>query len=304
MQNLNNNTKILHIEASSHCNAGCPMCVRNPYNQNLNPNISLQDLTLEWFKTNINKEEFNLLEKIYFCGNSGDPAASKELLDIIKFIKEQNPGIVVGLNTNGSLKTKAWWKELGLLLSGHLDYVVFSIDGLEDTNHIYRKNTSWKKIIENATSYISAGGVAHWDMLVFDHNKHQVEQALATATELGFSWFRVKETDRWNEFDLEKLDIKPASNILPKESSNNINCERDREQSLYVDSQGKEWPCCYLASYYINPLVDTEIKKYNREELFDLYKERLNNCPLDVCKRSCSITSNKRDQWKKEIQIK
>jgi hypothetical protein len=44
---------------------------------------------------------------------------------------------------------------------------------LEDTNHLYRENVEWKKIMENARAFISAGGTAHWDMLIFDHNKHQ-----------------------------------------------------------------------------------------------------------------------------------
>ena len=77
-------------------------------------------------------------------------------------------------------------------MNGPKDYCVFSIDGLEDTNHLYRRNVKWEKVIENARSFITAGGKAHWDMLVFEHNKHQVDEAKSYANKLGFVWFRSK----------------------------------------------------------------------------------------------------------------
>ena len=53
--------------------------------------------------------------------------------------------------------------------------VWFAIDGLEDTHSIYRQGTNWKKIIDNVMTFVDAGGKARWDMLVFQHNEHQVE---------------------------------------------------------------------------------------------------------------------------------
>lgn len=94
---------------------------------------------------------------------------------------------------------------MGKILSGPLDYVVFSIDGLEDTNHIYRRNTNFKKIMDNARAYIETGASAHWDMLVFEHNKHQVQQCRDMAMELGFNWFRSKTTDRWDIYPQDTL---------------------------------------------------------------------------------------------------
>ena len=51
--------------------------------------------------------------------------------------------------------------------------IIFGIDGLEDTNHIYRKNVKWKKLEENIKIYIKYGGTASWQFIVFEHNKHQ-----------------------------------------------------------------------------------------------------------------------------------
>ena len=55
--------------------------------------------------------------------------------------------------------------------------VVFGIDGLEDTSHIYRVNTSFKKVIENAEAFIKQGGLGTWQFIVFKHNVHQLESA-------------------------------------------------------------------------------------------------------------------------------
>lgn len=76
------------------------------------------------------------------------------------------------------MRTTNYWQELGEdILNQPLDYVVFSIDGLADTNHIYRRGAVWDKIVENAEAFIKAGGSAHWDMLVYQHNQHQVDSA-------------------------------------------------------------------------------------------------------------------------------
>ena len=39
--------------------------------------------------------------------------------------------------TNGGARSKQWWTDLGKLTKGKMR-VTFGIDGLEDTNHLYR----------------------------------------------------------------------------------------------------------------------------------------------------------------------
>ena len=61
----------------------------------------------------------------------------------------------------------------------------FSIDGLEDTNHLYRQDVEWDKIMERAKKFIGAGGRAEWKFIIFRHNQHQVEEARSLSKELG-----------------------------------------------------------------------------------------------------------------------
>ena len=282
------NVKEIHIEPTSLCNAQCPMCARNIYGEKLNPYIKLKSLPVTWFHDNIKPSQIKNLNKIFFCGNVGDPASAPELIEIIKYFKKHNDKITIGLNTNGGLKTTEWWTRLGHTLQGHLDYCVFSIDGLEDTNHVYRRNVRWTKIMENVQSFIATGASAHWDMLVFEHNKHQVEEAKELADQMGFTWFRTKETDRWDTYT-QDLGIQPANDYQPASYGRNISCEKDRDNSVFLDYTGKYWPCCHMAEAYLSKIgfeLHSDIREHDNNELLREYKARLTtDTPFYICKR-------------------
>ena len=301
------NVKEIHIEPTSICNAECPMCARNVNGIGLNPYITLKSLPVKWFEDNIKPKQLQKLNKVFFCGNVGDPASAPELLKIIKYLKTHNPNLIIGLNTNGGLRNIDWWTKLGNLLDGPLDYCVFSIDGLKDTNHLYRRKVIWNKLIENAKSFISTGASAHWDMLVFKHNKHEIEQARELADQLGFTWFRSKETDRWDTYTSD-IGILPADEFHPTTPSSDITCEVKRDSSIFIDYTGNYWPCCHMAEAYLNKVgieLHSDIRNFNNEELFNEYKIRLNTGkPFNICKRACGNTTNKQSQWKTENQLK
>tara|TARA_R110000796_G_scaffold35050_2_gene90330 strand:- start:5 stop:850 length:846 start_codon:yes stop_codon:yes gene_type:complete len=281
------------------------MCARNILGEGCV--VSLADLSLDDYKKHVN-QHLEYLEKVFFCGTVGDPCADKNLLEKIRWIKTINSNIVVGINTNGSIRNPKWWTDCAKLLTGIYDYVVFSVDGLEDTNHIYRVGVQFKKIMENAQAYIDAGASAHWDMLVFDHNKHQVEQCKQLAEDMGFTWFRSKETDRWDQYQFDHLKPAKEINEVDYQSINRIHCERNIEESTYVDYKGQEFPCCHISEMYYDATQKEshlDIRQYTPSELMTEYQKRLDdNNPFYVCKRSCGETESKRSQWKQEIQLR
>ena len=298
-------TKIIHFEPTSICNAACPMCARNILGEGCV--VSLADLSLDDYKKHVN-QHLEYLEKVFFCGTVGDPCADKNLLEKIRWIKTINSNIVVGINTNGSIRNPKWWTDCAKLLTGIYDYVVFSIDGLEDTNHIYRVGVQFKKIMENAQAYIDAGASAHWDMLVFDHNKHQVDECRQLADTMGFTWFRSKETDRWDQYQFDHLKPAKEINEVDYQSIDRIHCERNIEESTYVDYKGQEFPCCHISEMYYDATQKEshlDIRQYTPSELMTEYQKRLDDKnPFYVCKRSCGETVSKRSQWKQEIQLR
>ena len=194
----------VHWEPTDKCNSGCAMCPRYDSQGFELSTLENVEWTLESFKKAWTVDFIKDLNKVLACGNFGDPCACKEFVDMYEYMQEINPKIELACNTNGSLRKPDWWARLGKVITQRPDrkggYCTFSIDGLEDTNHLYRRGTIWKNIMRNAEAFIAAGGEAHWDFIVFEHNEHQVDEARELAIKMGFKNFNVKRTTRWNQY--------------------------------------------------------------------------------------------------------
>jgi MoaA/NifB/PqqE/SkfB family radical SAM enzyme len=191
-----NDIKTLHLEVTDKCNAACPMCARNINGGEDNPQLPEVELSATDVETMFPVEFVQQLDRMYMCGNYGDPIAAKDTFEIYQYFRNNNPKMTLSLHTNGSAKSTEWWAELAKTL-GPKGYVVFSVDGLEDTNHLYRQNTVFSKIMSNAQAFIDAGGRARWDYIVFAHNEHQVEEAESLANKMGFEKFQFKKSARF-----------------------------------------------------------------------------------------------------------
>ena len=296
--------RVLHIEPTTMCNASCPQCGREDpafYQDAVHRSeIRLENIGQLW-----PVEHIPNLEKMFMCGNFGEPAAARDVVEIYKYFRQHNPNIVLGMNTNGSIRTPAWWQELAQVFDQNYDYVVFSIDGLEDTNQIYRRNTVWSKIMENAQAFIDAGGSAHWDMLVYEHNQHQVELAQDLAKSMGFSWFRAKVSKRFHTAPVEFLKP-PQGYNLPNvnESNTKISCHALNEQSVYIAADGSLLPCCWFGAevFSLDSQAQHLLKDWN-QQLIPSWQET----PHRICRMTCSQDPDGTSfskQWKIEQQLK
>ena len=192
--------RVVHLEVTDKCNAACPMCPRTGPGGAVNPHLPLVELRLDDIKAIFPDDFVRQLDHLYMCGSFGDPLVARDTLEIFRHLRRLNPAIRLGMNTNGSGRKPEWWAALAESFQGPLDAVVFSIDGLSTTNHIYRRHTQWEKIMANTKAFVGAGGRATWDFIVFRHNEHQVDQARQLAKSLGFAGFQVKLTARFNTF--------------------------------------------------------------------------------------------------------
>jgi len=148
---------------------------------------------------NIEIEQLINLKKVVLEGDLGDPAMHPQILEIIKFFSKAPQQPQIELVTNGSIRNPTWWKQLASLY--HNLYVTFSIDGLHDTNHLYRVGLNFDTIIKNAQSFISAGGIARWKFIKFKHNEHQIAEAIQMSKDMGFVEFvhRPCDTERFQK---------------------------------------------------------------------------------------------------------
>lgn len=282
--------KVLHLEPTDVCQAACPLCARE-----IDPvfDQSVQHhLTLDMIHQVLSPDEIGRLDKMFMCGNYGDPAAGRYTLDLYQHFRQVNPQIVLGMNSNGGIQNRAWWTTLGNLLQGPRDYVVFSIDGLADTNHIYRRGVDWHKMMDNAAAYIDTGGAAHWDMLVYQHNQHQVAECEQLARDMGFRWFRIKVSKRPLVGNLRY----PDNWYLDQHENHVIDCHALKEQSMYIDAQGRCYPCCWLGQTYRASRVD-----------FDHIQATWpSDKPEPTCANACGSSRYGTQfirQWQREIQL-
>lgn len=316
-------TETLHIELNVRCNAACPQCARFSGGGD-NPDLALQgELTVDIVRQRIPIDLVKRLKKLLVCGPFSDPAMSHNLKPILRWFRAHNPDIVLGLNTNGSLRTAAWWSDLAHIMNQPLDYVVWSIDGLEDTNAVYRRNTSWQKIMANARAFIGAGGRAHWDMLIFEHNQHQVDAAMQLAHDMGFSWFRCKISNRFDEQPVSWLSPPKAHKV--DVATGPIVCDSMKTKTLYMDSNGTFYPCCFInTTVFSHPpgamrdqirewlgfdsgYAALTLQQVQQQRAWDRISQAWDQEPALVCERYCKTNAcgktNTHSQWKKEIQF-
>lgn len=268
----------LHVEATSQCNAHCPACPRNNFGFGIKAGLVIQDLSI--FNLEAAFDKFKNIKTVQFCGNYGDPIAAKNILEQIDFVIEKNVS-KIQIHTNGSLKTTLWWKDLAKKLQNVEHFVEFAIDGLAGIHEIYRQGTSFKKIIDNASAFISAGGIAHWQFIPFNHNQHQIMDCIKLSQTLGFAKFNFVKNARY--FDQayhyqsgKELDIKPwqhdsKMNQLVKKNKNfvfNNNCMHISYPSAFLSAQGHISPCCYFADNImyndIDVVSDFDNKLFNK----------------------------------------
>ena len=201
----------LHIELSSRCNASCPACSRNLAGGPVAPDLELTELTLEDIQFMFPDEILENIVGINFCGNVGDPGTAKDLLPILEhFQSKSKQKLAQQIRTNGGMRNADFWHKIGEFFAkqppakdDHLFSqagVVFSVDGLEDTNHIYRRGVKWEKLFANMKAYSEAGATGIWEWLVFEHNQHQLEEAEKLAKSLGFI-FTVKNPMGFGEYE-------------------------------------------------------------------------------------------------------
>jgi sulfatase maturation enzyme AslB (radical SAM superfamily) len=227
------------------------------------------ELTLENIQHILTPEILKTIDRVNFNGNLGDFSVAKDGAEIVQYLVAHD--ITVGINTNGSLRTKTWWQKL----ASPRVTIGFALDGLADTHAVYRQDTDWNRIIENAQAYIAAGGRAIWRFVPFDHNRHQEAECRTLAKEMGFIDFeniydgrdagpvytRTGEFSHWLgpagdpppikdmlQSHITWYDSKTVK-ISKDTATLNLRCRHKMAKEIYLAADGTVYPCCYLGFY-------------------------------------------------------
>lgn len=206
-----NSVKEYQLEITTYCNASCPQCPRNINGGKVNPHMPLCHLEREVIDKAFTQEICNNLKQIFFCGSYGDPIVHPDFLDILRDFRRKSPKVWIYIHTNGGVHDADWWQELAAIING-CGKVDFGIDGLEDTNHLYRRGVKFDTVIENAQIFIQAGGKATWNFIVFKHNQHQIDQAKMLSNLIGFEDILFRSTGRF----LDHSTLEPKDHWMVK----------------------------------------------------------------------------------------
>lgn len=180
--------RAVHFEPSSLCNARCPVCPRFLLGGMKNEKLTETAVSYEQFKNWFTPEFLTQINRFQMCGNYGDPCTTPELVKICEYISSYNVSTII--HTNGGMRNTEFWSSLAKVDNVR---VVFAIDGLSDTNHLYRRGVRWESLMENVKAFISSGGFAQWSLLRFKHNQHQIKEAEELSMQMGFKNFFSKK---------------------------------------------------------------------------------------------------------------
>jgi hypothetical protein len=286
----------LQVEISSLCQAGCIDCNRwrpaggyaewdpgepTEWLQNSSYYHMNTYYDLDAWRSHIVK--FDAVRHVQFCGNMGDPMSHPQIVECARAVKLHKPECVVDISTNGAIGRVEHYQQLarlGVTIS-------FAVDGLEDTNHIYRRGVSWPKLVERMRAFIDSGGKAYWQWIDFPHTRHQMERARSLSKQWGFDGFDLRQRfTATKKFDISinmaskqpvQLNSKHSEpdydpkyleqnylEQLSEYSNHHVypQCVTAPDSSWYhpcphINVDGTMWPCCFTSTstFHSNPSV-------------------------------------------------
>lgn len=275
----------LHI--TNHCNLKCKHCVYT------SGEWEMPDMTFETIEKLVLSFKNMGVEEVHITG--GEPLLNKDFFKIAKYLNENGFGTRV--QTNGMLITKeiaTKLKECGI------EYVLISIDGLEQSHNSFRNNeNSFKKAIEAVKICIDAGIYTRVNTVINKSNIQDLPQLIKEINKLKPNqhsffyltpigrgknikelvlsleeWKEIEEMVRKAGIDNNCIDNIKLQNVI-KNKNENLTCRND---NCLILANGDVYHCVF----YI----------YSPYKLGNIYEEDLDKLWSKNIDRILDITTN------------
>ena len=234
---------VLHIEVTNRCTLECPACPRTTWKNILKRPVEKADLDIDSFEKFLDCKGGKKIERLLLCGDYGDCIYYPHLFEFIQRFRHKK----FDLMTNGSYRPKEFWQKLSELL-GEGDTITFGIDGLEDTNHLYRKNSDWPSIMLALDIMSKSKAKVLWQTIVFSFNHDKLKEIKKFAESKGAEFFAIK-THRYGDDSLRPPEELIEINYEFREEFNSntpIVIEPQCETERVVTSDGYFLPCDWI----------------------------------------------------------
>lgn len=293
----------LNLEITSHCNIRCPQCSRTHPMGHLTDWLELKHWNVDTILPNLEIEKLVNLRNVKIEGDNGDAFMHPKLLQILEYIMAAPSRPAIKMLTNGSIRSPRWWRDLGKRYAGRLQ-VQFSIDGLEDTNPLYRVDVNHERVLNNVRAFVQGGGIATQRCIIFKHNQHQISEITEQAQSLGMKSLifmandhtRFQGFEKWAVYDrnfnithyienttMTNLDIhgynqKEIFPETPQKIGDEI-CPEWKKGVIAITYLGHIIPCCvYHADLYFDSPANNHFREIVGDtDLIDLHKHKLSS---------------------------
>lgn len=285
---------ILNIEPGNVCNLKCPLCPTGLGDQGMAKGF----IDLGFFKHIFDQLRGSLTSVNLYSW--GEPLLNKDLVRIIRYIKESDKAIRVVISTNLNIRDDKLLEEL---IDSGIDEVIVSCDGAcQATYEKYRVGGDFNLVMHNLRylaskkEELAKDSSIVWNFLVFRHNEHEVEKAREMAKETGVD-FRIgfMRTSMKDEIlKSHKEAIEQDKNWIPDNPEYSaydkinyttkkiIKTCRKPWQEISINWNGLVFPCCavYGEKYNFGDTRKDSIKNiWNNPKFISARKEILNKCP-------------------------
>lgn len=202
----------LVVDPSNVCQLGCPGCVHSS-----SPGAADR---FAWPNGTLPESRFRaLMERygptavaVYFC-DYGEPLLNRNTPALARIAKS--------FRMQAMLSTSLSVRQLDAeaLVDSGLDFMVLSIDGAtQPVYERFRRGGRLDLVFENIRKLVEARRRMHratpvlsWSFLAFQHNVHEIPEALRMARRLGVDQFRVVEPFdvSWDDPGIQPVAVKP-----------------------------------------------------------------------------------------------
>lgn len=291
----------LHIEPTNICTLKCSGCARTRFIDQWPQHWKNHSLDIDHLLKFLDIDLTEL--KISLCGNYGDPIYHPEFVEFVTKLKQR--GSVISITTNGSYRSKEWWKALTSVLTNS-DCIIFSVDGIPSNFTQYRVNADWTTIQQGMEIAAKSTCQTSWKYIPFLFNSADIDIAKQLSQQIGIKNFFVEPSDR---FDEETEFLKPVDSLLGSRydaqvtwkstvsNTGTVNPKCTNGKEYFISADGYYSPCCFVADhrfYYKTPFGKRK-KSYNIQEhtisqileepTVKEFYQNLNNQP--VCQYNC-----------------
>lgn len=297
----------LHLELTNRCILSCPACPRTEWSELLKKPLPKKDLNYLDLDAFLDCPGGRNITDFVLCGDYGDCIYYPNFFEFLEHYRSNKKFKIC---TNGSRQPASFWQRLSeLSLPG--DEIVFGIDGLEDTNHLYRRNSHWPSIIEAVEIMSKSQARVSWQTIVFKFNQHRLNEIKNFAESKGANFFSImthrfgddslmpdrsmtkvkfQKSDEYIHKSFEVVPQCKISDVIPTVGADGIfyPCDWIRNPNVFYKSQLWKQKDRWIDKLNINSTNYDQAMAIIKDWADSVRHNSLNNGPVDyLCKMKC-----------------